>query len=418
MQQEKKSLFTDRYIKSLKPKENQKKPYDVREKSGQGFAATVFPSGEISFIYIYHFHGRKRRMTIGRYPHMSLSDAKKLHREALKLLESGKDPALEKKKEKLEVQNASTIAGLIKEYLEIWAKPRKRSWKEDQRILYKDVLPLWGKQKAGDIRKRDVILLLENITKRGAPITANRTLACIRRMFNFGIERDLIPANPCTTIKAPSKENRRERYLSADEIRIFWHSLEQAPMSDLTKLALKLQLVTAQRKGEIISAEWSEIDFTINVWTIPSEKAKNEKAHRVPLSESGLDLLKELKELSGNSRWLFPANPIVKRDTHMTGEAIDHALRRSRKAFQGIENFSPHTLRATATSHMASMRISGEVLSRILNHTKRGVTEQHYNKYDYDDEKRKALDAWSHRLKEIIDGSEPACNVIPLKNAI
>lgn len=433
MPQEKKNLFTDRYIKSLKPKKDQFKPVDIREGSGDGFAVTLFPSGEISFIYIYHFLGRKRRMTLGRYPHMSLSDAKKEHRDALKVLESGKDPALEKKTKKSDELNASTVNSLITEYLEVWAKPRKRSWKEDERMLIKDVKPHWGKRKASDITKRDVVLLLESITKRGASITANRTLACIRRMFNFGVERDLLTANPCATVKAPSPENRRERSLTTEEIRTFWHILnnkthgtptdktDKTPlpkMSDATKLALKLQLVTGQRKGEIVGAEWSEIDLTEKVWTIPKEKAKNGKSHRVPLSELALQLLDELKQLSNNSRWLFPAATTIKTDTHMTGAAIDHALRRSRKAFADIEAFSPHTLRATAATHLASMRISGEVISRILNHAKKGVTEQHYNKYEYDDEKRNALEAWSNKLKQIIEQSEATNNVIKLKNVI
>lgn len=411
-----KNLFTDKYLKNLKSQPNQTKPIDIREKSGDGFAITLFSSGVISFIYLYHFGGRKRRMTIGRYPHMSLADAKREHRNALKMLENNLDPAEEVKKVKFDAQNSSTVSGLIEEYLEIWAKPRKRSWEEDQRILYKDIRPTWGKRKVIDITKRDVVLLLEGITKRGAPIAANRTLACIRRMFNFAIERDLATANPCATVKAPAKENRRERFLSAEEIKILWNMLDQAPMSNLTKLALKLQLVTAQRKGEIVSAEWS--DFSTSVWTIPAEKAKNGKSHRVSLSKLALILLNEIKQISGTSRWLFPAAHTVKEDTHMTGEAVDHALRRSKSILSAIENFSPHTLRATAATHMASMRISSETISRILNHAKKGVTQLHYNQYDYDDEKRYALDAWSQRLKEIIDGNESTSNVIPLQNAV
>jgi integrase len=339
----------------------------------------------------------------------------------------GLDPALEKKKEKDKSINASTINGLINEYLEVWSKPRKRSWREDERILNKDVKPKWGKRKTHEITKRDVVLLLENITKRGAPIAANRTLACIRRMFNFGVERDLVSTNPCTSIKAPAKENRRERSLSADEIHHFWHVIsrmenkEKTPrikMSDATKLALKLMLVTAQRKGEVISAEWSEFDLINHVWTIPSEKAKNSKTHRVPLSALAVELLTEIKERINHSRWLFPANHTVKEDTHMTGSAIDHALRRSLDALENVGHFSPHSLRATATTHMASMRISGEIISKILNHAKKGVTEQHYNKYEYEEEKRNALDAWSHRLKDIITGENSNNNIVPLKKVI
>ncbi len=398
----KNNRFTDKYLQNLKAPSEQKKAVDIRERSGEGFGITLFPSGKISFIYIYHFGRRKRRMTLGSYPNMTLAEAKNKHREALAILEKEKDPAEEVKKEKFETQNASAIAGLIEEYINIWAKPRKRSWEEDQRILYKDIRSIWGKRKVIDITKRDVVLLLESITKRGAPIAANRTLACIRRMFNFAIERDIATANPCATVKAPAKENRRERFLSSDEINTLWHKLQDAPMSESTKLALKLQLTTAQRKGEIISAEWKDICLISRIWTIPAEKAKNGKSHRVTLSDLAISLINEIKQISETSRWLFPAAQTVKEDTHMTGEAVDHALRRSRNVFSTIENFSPHTLRATAATHMASMRISSEIISRILNHAKRGITEQHYNKYDYDDEKRNALEKWAFRLEEII----------------
>ena len=127
MQKDKKNLFTDRFIKSLAARKGQTRHYDVREGSGSGFAVTVFPSGEKSFIYIYHCNGHRRRMTIGKYPHMSLADAKKEHRVALKLLESEKDPATERKKARQEERSADTVQSLINEYIEEWAKPRKRS---------------------------------------------------------------------------------------------------------------------------------------------------------------------------------------------------------------------------------------------------------------------------------------------------
>ena len=126
--------WTDREIIAMKPIDGQTKPRDIREKSGNGFGLTVFPSGEKSFIYIYHFEGRKRRMTLGKYPHCSLSDARKLYRDALTVLESGKDPAHEKRKEKIIARDSSTVSGLIDEYLEFWAI-NKRSGAEDERCL-------------------------------------------------------------------------------------------------------------------------------------------------------------------------------------------------------------------------------------------------------------------------------------------
>ena len=217
-------------------------------------------------------------------------------------------------------------------------------------------------------------------------------------MFNFAIERDIVTANPCAQIKAPAKENRRDRCLSQDEIKTFWNGLQNASMSEATRLSLKFQLVTAQRKGEVIAAESAEIDFIEKIWTIPAERAKNGNAHRVPLSELAFELLEEIKILGNASRWLFPS---TLKNSPMGSQSIDHAVRRSKHAFPGMEDFCPHDLRRTAATHMASMKITSEVLSRILNHSKRGVTEQHYIRHGYDDEKRYALDAWSQRLKEL-----------------
>lgn len=183
-------------MKTRKPKEGQTKPYDLRENSGNGFGLTVFPSGEKSFIFFYQYGGRKRRMTIGRFPHCSLTDARRAHREALTMLEDGKDPAFEKRQEAVAARDSSTVEGLIEEYLEKWAMPRKRSWKEDRRILYKDVKPLWGKRKAKDITRREVIDLLDKIKDRGAPIIAIEPLPAYAGCSILGLSGISLPAPP------------------------------------------------------------------------------------------------------------------------------------------------------------------------------------------------------------------------------
>jgi len=415
-------MWTDKELKSMKPDASHEKPYDIREKSGNGFGLTVFPSGEKSFIYLYHFQGRKRRMTLGKYPLCSLSDARKLHREALKMLESGKDPAQEKRKEKVNARESSTVDGLIDEYIELWAKPRKRSWQADLRCLNKDVKPYWGKLKASDVTRRDVILLLDRIKDRGAPISANRALACIRRMFNFAIERDIVAASPCAAVKPAAKENRRDRVLSRDEIKAVWNALDQANVQDQesshiihmspeTRLVLKLQLVLAQRKGEILSAEWDEIDLSSNWWTIPAEKAKNNQAHRVPLSPLAVELLHEVKRLSGDSRFLFPAK---RKDTHIAGTSIDHAVRRS--SFKGVKPWTPHDCRRSAASHITSMGIPRLVVSKLLNHSDSGNVTAIYDRHSYDHEKRHALEAWSLMLKKILTDTTLADNIYTMSD--
>ena len=387
--------FTDRKIKNLESKETS---YDLREGNGQGFGIRVMPSGHKSWLFFYNFEGKKQRMTLGAYPATSLADARALHRNAQKCLASSKNPATEQHKAKTEAKIADTVNDLIEEYLEKWAKPRKRSWQEDERILKKDVASIIGKRKAKDVTKRDIILILDQVIDRGAPIAANRTLAAIRRMFNFAVERDIITITPCYGVKAPSKENRRERVLSEDEIKSFWHGIDNASMFETSKLALKLQLVTGQRKGEIVSAEWDEFDFKNNWWTIPASKAKNGNPHLVPLSELALELLQELKTISNNSKWLFPSHL---GNGHITPNAIDHALRKNLDKFEGVKHFNPHDLRRTAASLMTSLGISRLVVSKLLNHVENSVTAI-YDRHTYDEEKRQAMKAWSIKLREVV----------------
>lgn len=280
-------------------------------------------------------------------------------------------------------------------------------------MLNRDIKPVWGKRKAKDITKRDVILLLEGIQERGAPITANRTLACIRRMFNFAVERDILKTTPCLSVKALSKENRRARCLTLDEIKKFWHGIDadNAVISPATKIALKLQLVTAQRKGEIISAKWSNIELNTGWWTIPGEKAKNGLDHRVPLSPLALELLQELKAINSKSRWLFPSPKKGKQI--IAGESVAYAIRRSNEAgvFEGAAAFTPHDLRRTAASHMTGMGIPRLVVSKILNHADRETTAV-YDRHSYDTEKKNALDAWSNKLRRLISSAEEPINIV------
>ena len=385
--------LTDRQVKNLKSKPER---YEVWE--GRGFGIRVFPSGIKSWVYMYRFNGKSKRITFGNYPKMSVAEAHAAFGKALADLEKEIDPGATLVNLNREDRQTPTVEALALEYIEKWAKPRKRSWEEDERILTKDVIPHLGKQKARNVSRRDIVMLLDKVLERGAPIAANRTLAVVRRMFNFAVERDIIPNTPCYGFKAPTKENRRDRVLSFDEIKSFWQGLDNASMSELSRLALKLQLVTAQRKGEIVSSEWTEFDLTDAWWTIPAHKAKNGNTHRVPLSKLALKILQQIKVESGDSKWLFPA---PNSDKHITPESIDHAIRRSGDAFKNIKHFTPHDLRRTAASSMTSIGISRLVVSKILNHVENSVTAI-YDRHSYDKEKKQAMETWGAKLRDII----------------
>jgi integrase len=361
-------------------------------------------------VLAYHFHGRSRFLTLGSFPLMGVADAHIALAAARKLLAQDVDPGAVKVAARKTERDAVTVAAVAEEYLAKWARPRKRSAGEDERQLRKDVIPRWGQRKAKDITRRDVIELLDAIVARGAPIGANRTFAVIRKMFKWAVSRDLIPASPCTAVNAPAKEHRRDTVLSADEIASFWNALDDPalPILPPIRLALKFQLCTGQRKGEIVGAEWDEFDLSESVWTIPAEKVKNSMSHRVPLSPLVLALLNEIARNASGSRWLFPSPR--RQGEPISGHAVSDAVRNNRQRL-GIGDATPHDLRRTAASHMTALGITRLVVSKILNHAEPGVTAV-YDRHSYDAEKRAALAAWGTRLEEIVGIRQERRNVV------
>ena len=373
---------------------------DYWDADNPGFGLRVSAGGRKAWIAMYRLGNIKRRLTLGSYPALSLAEAREKAGRAHHAVQyHGTDPAIAKK----EAREAESLADLARDYIEHYAKRRKRSWRKDLLILEKDVLPRFGKRKARDITRRDIISLLDDIVARGAPIQANRTLEIVRKLFNWSVGRDVLGANPCYRISKPSRENRSDRVLSEEEIRAVWTALEcEVP---LTAAAFKLRFLTAQRGAEVLTMRWDQISN--GWWSIPAEVAKNGMAHRVPLSPQCLALLDEIRPLGKGSEWVFPG---PRGDGHRV--AIHKAHNRIRHR-AGVA-FVPHDLRRTAASVMTSMGISRLVVSKILNHAEPGVTAV-YDRHSYDFEKRAALDAWSKRLEEIIGTSPDRSKVVSLR---
>ncbi len=370
----------------------------IYEENGKGLAVRVTPAGTKTFVHVYRFEGKLKFYTIGKTTDVSLKDARKISNEVRNKALEGKDPSLEKQLAKINSINDPTFESLANEYIEKYAKKHKKTWKKDQQMLKADVLPKWKKRKASSIKRREVVLLLEEIVDRGAPIAANRTFALIRRIYNFAIERDIIQHTPCVGVKMPSKENKRDRVLNEQEIRSIWHGLDNATMSPEVKILLKLMLVTGQRKGEWAKARWEEINFKTNWWVIPAINSKNGVTHTVYLSPLALELLTELRALNPKSEWLFPSPKGV---GHITLECIPRAISRNTKVFEGVGSWVAHDLRRTAATHMSAMGVSRFILQKILNHTDSSVTAV-YDRHSYDDEKTESLILWGDKLRVMI----------------
>jgi integrase len=418
--------FTDLYIKNLKPMEK-----DFWAREGLGFAVRVVPSGEKLWYYIYTFQGKKRYMWLGSYPAVTLAAAREACEVARAKVKTGVDPLAQKEAELEERRRAPTVAELCAEYLERHAKQFKRSWQKDEQMIKRDVLPEWGKRKARDITKRDVVLLLEKIMDRGAPVQANTTFALVRKMFNFAVERDILEHTPCHGVKLPAPKVARDRVLSEEEIRTFWHNLDACAMSNESRRALKLVLVTAQRPGEVIGMHTDEIKG--DWWILPGERVKNKKSHRVYLSTLAREILAEAvaenKEKQGIPEdqeyhgFMFPSpqrakvqsiDPqalIVAVGRALASPVLDQNFKRvldrdGKPATVNrleVAHFTPHDLRRTAATFMAESGEMDEVIDAVLNHAKQGVIRV-YNQFKYDAQKQAALESWSRRLIGITTG--------------
>lgn len=390
--------LTDRFVKALKPTG---KRYLVRERDG--FGVRVSKRGTRSWVFVYDYLTRRRRMTLGTYPEVSLKEARALHARARALLAQGIDPAAARAEEKRREEQAYqerlgllTVEGLARDYLEHYAKLHKRSWREDQRILEKDVLPRWGHRPASELTRHDVLALQDAIAgpPRSASTSAKLTLAIVQKMFSYALERDLIPASPCAGVRIAVHSTPRDRVLDEAEIKAFWNALQAPRVSSLLCRVLRFQLLTAQRVGEVAGLSWEELDLEEGWWTIPAERAKNGLSHRVPLTNTAREQVLALGR--NGSSWVF-ASPV--RDGHVSRSSVTNALRRHLPEL-GVAPFTPHDLRRTAASHMARLGVPRLVLSRILNHREGGVTRI-YDRWSYDQEKREALDRWNAEVRRI-----------------
>jgi len=266
-QNEVKMRFTDVGVRSLRSKD---KRYTVWSDGNPGFGLRVTPRGKKSWIFMYYRPEGYRMMTLGNYPVMTLAQARKEYGAAQEEVEQKQDPGGKKVEKALADRSAMTINQLADEYMERWAKPRKRSWRGDLQILKKDVLPKWGRKKAKDIRRRDVIKLLDDIVHRGAPSQANHTQSLVSRLFNFAVERDILETSPCYRVKKPAPLNRKDRALSENEIKAFWKGFENVEneAGELVELVLKGILLTGQRPSEVCLMQLSELDDKREWWTL------------------------------------------------------------------------------------------------------------------------------------------------------
>jgi integrase len=386
--------LTDRLLKNLK---TEKKQEDFWDEAFPGtFGLRVTDRGSKTFILRYRFGGRRRRLTLGRYPVLSLATARRMALDLLGEARGGEDPSEKRQQEK----NAGTFGELAQSYLEMHAIPHKKaaSIKEDTRILNTYLLPAWGRRKFQSITRSDVIGLLDEIKlKRGAPVMANRVKALASTIFNFAARKALVPetfANPCTNVEQPTKETSRDRVLSDDEIKSLWEDLEER--AEPTASIYRLVLLTGQRPGEVKAMRWCDIDGD-NLWTILATETKNHREHRVPLSSHALAVIEQLRSLTGDAEFVF-ATP--------SGGHIQYLQKMSQRIQKKVGfNFRPHDLRRTCATNLSKLSVNDVTIATILNHS---WAFRHmnavYNRWQRLPEMKRALERWGTQVERIVTG--------------
>jgi integrase len=394
--------FTSRWIDAVK--------VDVRtdfvDSDTPGLVLRVTPRGTKTWSFMYRRPGdqRRRRVTLEQFPIMGLKEARAVAAGHKEKIAAGADPAGVVHS----IKQIETVNELLDRYLSDAPPPSAKWAYEITRIFQKDVRPAIGSLKIDKVKRTAILAILNEIKDRGAGISANRALAAIRRAFSWAVAEGYLQANPALGIALRVKEHARDRALAEAEIRAFWTGLDEAPMPDGTKLALRLALVTGQRIGEVCGALKSEFNVDRAEWQIPASRTKNRKSHFVPLSPLAVELFKQAIAISGESKFVFPSR---QRSGCIDPQGIGRSVRGALKILGlGESPATPHDLRRTVASQMAAMGIGENIVARVLNHSSeigKTITGAVYIRHSFAVEKRHALEAWASELVRITTGEEP-----------
>jgi integrase len=390
-----KKKLTHRFIKGLQPP---KKPVTYYDKVETGLLLRLSKIGTKSFGYRYKLRGKNRRFTIGKFPAVSLSDARKQVLQLKVKVNNGIDPQAEKNKKKKTVKKEHTFKDVANEFIaKHLPNLRKRTADEYQRMIEVYLTPL-NNIPIKEITKNDILCILdEKAIIEKSPTQANRIRGALSVVFNFAIDRGLLDSNLINGIPTYKKgRTKRSRYYSPEEIQELWEWFDSFIVP--TGQVFKMLLICGQRKTETMKMKWDNI--RINIWTIPAELAKNGEPHYVPLSEMALQIIQQMHPITGDSDYVF-CSP-RKENTPIGSIKISKEKIQNESS---VSDFRPHDLRRTVATYMAKLAVDRTVLGKILNHKDLARDSQItaiYDRHSYMKEKREAMNRWSNKLQQIL----------------
>lgn len=384
-----KARLTVRRIQALRPPETGRlEVFDTTSGVPTGFGVRVGPGGK-AFFYLYRDEkGRLKRWTLGRHPSLTLSEA----REAVAKIAGDQADPMGEKKQQREAVTFSRLTELFWE--DVSKRLRPTTKKEWRRILDVELLPVFGDKQPRQITRADIRTYLRRKAST-APVAANRCFSVLRRVCRWGVEEELIEHSPVTGIKKPTVEHSRERVLDTDEIRHIWGAAGME-LANWRAFVQWLFYTACRVASEGLSARWEDIDREERLWRIPVTKAG--RSHTLPLSSGAMAILEEMRPITGAGEWIFPGP-----DGEHFGRYPQELAGRVRKN-SGID-FKFHDIRRTTATELSRMGIAPHVVSAVLNHVSAGsATTRIYSRYSYLPEMAVALERWSERLRQILEG--------------
>jgi integrase len=395
-----KRALTDAGIQRLKPPASGQ--VDCFDQGYPGLALRMSYGGGKTFVFFYRLGGRLRRLTLGTYPAITLAEARESWRKARHDVQAGRDPA----RTRSAGNGATDFQGVFEEWLRR-DQANNRSVDVVRRSIKRNVLPYWQHRQITDIGRRDVLDVIDAIADRGAIIMARRIQGRLHRLFKWAVGRGVIEINPLADLPMPGEETRRDRVLKDGELIAVWNAAKQ--VSWPYGPAFQLLILTGARREEIGQLRWSEIED--NTVKLEGARTKNGEPHHIPLSAPSCAVLHNLPRIAG-SDFVFTS----------TGKKPLGAWSREKAKIDDISQITSwriHDLRRTTATGLQKQGVPLQVTEAILGHTagSRGGIIGVYQRHDYANEKRAALEAWGAHVLALVEGRQPG-KVIPINATI
>jgi len=397
------ALLTIKKIDALKSKEKEYKAYDEL-----GLYLLIKPTGSKLWKFKYYYDKKEKKMSLGRYPERSLSEARELRLKYRKQVTDGLDPAAIRKAEKLQKINQeklhkNTFEKVANAYLEKRDEELAESYSSKIRGYFKnDVYPFIGQKPIDEVTSDDIIYIIKHVEKRGAIESAHRLYTQLNKLFRNAKSNKVCANNPCTDIDkqevlSKPKKGQYATLLKAKAIKLLLQDIENYRGYYTTVMALKLAPHVALRPYNIRYAEWSEIDFEEKLWLIPGGKMKTGEDHVTPLTEYTLNIFLEMKRFSGTAKYIFHSRKSP--NTPMSDATLNKALRSIGYDgdIQVVHGF--RAMFSTTSNEKSEFRT--KVIEAQLAHTVGSATSQTYNRAKYLKKRRKLMKWWSQYLLQL-----------------